>query len=126
MINTKNGKLTPCVVSRRDTAVSVSGLKSSNRYGKNKRVRVFSPFLYLYDMKLLNQLAKVILENRGREYRPTVLFSNIIDNKLVQLLSTRHQRVERFGNQTYNDLVENGSCHLSFFLYVLLLLYSWC
>jgi len=46
------------------------------------------------------------MENRGRDYRPTVLFSNIIDNKLVQLLSTRHQRVERFGNQTYNDLVD--------------------
>ena len=106
MINTKNGKLTPWVVSRRDTAVSVSGLKSSNRYGKIKRVGVFSPFLYLYDMKLLNQLAKVILENRGREYRPTVLFSNMIDNRLIQLLSTKHQRVERFGNQTYDDLVD--------------------
>ena len=57
-------------------------------------------------MKLLNQLVRVIMENRGRDYRPTVLFSNIIDNKLVQLLSTRHQRVERFGNQTYNDLVD--------------------
>jgi hypothetical protein len=56
-------------------------------------------------MKLLNQLAKVILENRGREYRPTVLFSNMIDNRLVQLLSTKHQRVERFGNQSYDDLV---------------------
>jgi len=57
-------------------------------------------------MKLLNQLAKVILENRGREYRPTVLFSNMIDNRLIQLLSTKHQRVERFGNQTYDDLVD--------------------
>jgi hypothetical protein len=57
-------------------------------------------------MKLLNQLVKVILENRGKEYRPTVLFSKMIDNRLVQLLSTRHQRVERFGNQTYNDLVD--------------------
>jgi hypothetical protein len=57
-------------------------------------------------MKLLNQLVTVILENRGKEYRPTVLFSKMIDNRLVQLLSTRHQRVERFGNQTYNDLVD--------------------
>jgi hypothetical protein len=46
------------------------------------------------------------MEIRGREYRPTVLFSNIIDKKLIQLLSTKHQRVERFGNQSYDDLVD--------------------
>ena len=56
-------------------------------------------------MKLLNQLVTVILE-QGAENRPTVLYSNIINNKLVQLLSTKHQRVERFGNQTYDDLVD--------------------
>ncbi len=39
------GKLTPGVVSRRDTTVSVSGLKSSNRYGKIQKGRVISTLL---------------------------------------------------------------------------------
>ena len=48
------GKLTPGVVSRRDTAVSVSGLKSSNRYGKNKRVSFLTLFIFiLYETIIL-------------------------------------------------------------------------
>ena len=106
MINTKNGKLTPCVVSRRDTAVSVSGLKSSNRYGKIKRVRVFSPFLYLYSMKLLVTLKNIILNEENNKPRGTTIFSTISNDKLIQLKSTYHQRNERHGNETYKDIVD--------------------
>jgi hypothetical protein len=56
-------------------------------------------------MKLLNQLVTAILE-QGAENRPTVLYSNIINNKLVQLLSTKHQRKERFGNLSYKEIVK--------------------
>ena len=46
------GKLTPGVVSRRDTTVSVSGLNSSNRTEKLKGLDYSHPF-FIFDIKRL-------------------------------------------------------------------------
>ena len=57
-------------------------------------------------MNLLSVLKKiVILETEHKNYRPTVIFSKIVDNKLIQLISTKHQKIDRFGNHSYDDLV---------------------
>lgn len=98
------GKLTPGVVSRRDTAVSVSGLKSSSRTEKLKG-EFFSPFLYLYNMKLLVTLKNLILIEENNNPRGTTIFSTVLNNKFIQLKSTYHQRKERHGDETYEDIV---------------------
>jgi len=57
-------------------------------------------------MNLLSVLKNiVILETEHKNYRPTVIFSKIVDNKLIQLISTKHQKIDRFGNHSYDDLV---------------------
>jgi len=58
-------------------------------------------------MKLLNQLKNLIINETGRrESDGTTLFSKVIDNKLIQLKSTYHQRKERFGGDTYDEIVD--------------------
>lgn len=58
-------------------------------------------------MNLLSVLKNIVLsETRKQKYRGTTLFSKIIDNKLIQLKSTHHQRKERFGKESYDDLVD--------------------
>jgi superfamily II DNA/RNA helicase len=57
-------------------------------------------------MNLLSVLKNIIIvESKKEKDRGTVLFSKIIDNKLIQLKSTYHQRKERFGSlvDMYND-----------------------
>lgn len=58
-------------------------------------------------MNLLFALKNIVLsEIRKQKDRGTTLFSKIIDNKLIQLKSTHHQRKERFGKESYDDLVD--------------------
>jgi hypothetical protein len=58
-------------------------------------------------MKLINVLKNTILFESGRKKESgKLIFSELIDNKLIQLKSTYHQRVERFGNLSYDEIVE--------------------
>ena len=103
------GKLTPGVVSRRDTAVSVSGLKSSNRYGKIKKGGSFLT-LFVFICMLNRIIRKVLFEEisllESKDKRGYVLFSKVVDKMLVRLISSKHQRNDRFGNLSYEDSVE--------------------
>jgi hypothetical protein len=58
-------------------------------------------------MKLLSTLKNIILfESSHKKPTGTVIFSRLMDNKLIQLKSTFHQRKERFGSDSYEDIVE--------------------
>jgi len=58
-------------------------------------------------MKLLSSLKNILLsENDRRRQGGTVLFSKVVDKKLIQLKSTFHQRKERFGADTYDEIVD--------------------
>jgi hypothetical protein len=65
-------------------------------------------------MNLLSVLKNIIIvESKKEKDRGTVLFSKIIDNKLIQLKSTYHQRKERFGKESYDSLVDMYNDHLA-------------
>jgi hypothetical protein len=65
-------------------------------------------------MNLLSVLKNIIIvESKKEKDRGTVLFSKIIDNKLIQLKSTYHQRKERFGKESYDGLVDMYNDHLA-------------
>jgi hypothetical protein len=60
---------------------------------------------------MLNRIIKkVLLEEirliESNDKRGYVLFSKVIDKMLVRLISSGHQRRDRFGNLTYKDSVE--------------------
>ena len=58
-------------------------------------------------MKLLSTFKNMLLiEVSQRRNSGTILLSKLVDNKLIQLKSTHHQRKERFGSETYDDLVD--------------------
>jgi len=57
-------------------------------------------------MRLISTLKNVILFEVSQKDRGTVLFSKVVDNKLIQLKSTFHQRKERFGSDSYDDIVD--------------------
>lgn len=58
-------------------------------------------------MKLLFSLKNIIInETNQRRQGGTVLYSKVIDNKLIQLKSTFHQRKERFGSDNYDEIVD--------------------
>ena len=58
-------------------------------------------------MKLLFSLKKIIInETNQRRQGGTVLYSKVMDNKLIQLKSTFHQRKERFGADSYDEIVD--------------------
>jgi len=58
-------------------------------------------------MKLLFSLKNIIVnETNQRRQGGTVLYSKVIDNKLIQLKSTYHQRKERFGADSYDEIVD--------------------
>ncbi len=64
-------------------------------------------------MNLLSVLKNIVLsETRKQKYRGTTLFSKIIDNKLIQLKSTYHQRKERFGADSYDEIVDKYNEYL--------------
>ena len=65
-------------------------------------------------MNLITVLKKIIVTETKREKdRGTTLFSQVIDKKLVQLKSTYHQRKERFGKESYDDIVDMYNDYLS-------------
>jgi len=60
---------------------------------------------------MLNRIIKkVLLEEikliESADKRGHVLFSKVIDNNLVRLISSKHQRSDRFGNLSYEESVE--------------------
>lgn len=57
-------------------------------------------------MKLLFTLKNIILTEVNNKPRGTTIFSTVSDGKFIQLKSTYHQRNERFGNETYKDIVD--------------------
>jgi hypothetical protein len=58
-------------------------------------------------MNLINELKKLIIkENIKRKDSAITLFSKVVDGKLIQLKSTYHQRQERFGAKSYDELVD--------------------
>jgi len=58
-------------------------------------------------MNLLSTLKNIVItETQKQKDSGTILFSKVIDNKLVQLKSTYHQRKERFGEENYDNLVD--------------------
>lgn len=57
-------------------------------------------------MKLVLSLKNIILsETSQKRQSGTILFSKEIDKKLIQLKSTHHQRKERFGSDSYDEIV---------------------
>ena len=65
-------------------------------------------------MNLITVLKKIIVTETKREKdKGTTLFSQVIDKKLVQLKSTYHQRKERFGKESYDDIVDMYNDYLS-------------
>ena len=64
-------------------------------------------------MNLLNTLKSIILSESGRRKESgKVIFSELIDKKLIQLRSTHHQREERFGNLSYDEIVDKFQEHM--------------
>jgi len=58
-------------------------------------------------MNLLDTLESIIVYESGRRKESgKVIFSELIDKKLIQLRSTHHQREERFGNLPYDKIVD--------------------
>lgn len=58
-------------------------------------------------MKLLSTLKYIILkETKNNKPKGTTIFSKLVDNKLIELKSTYHQRKERFGSETYDEIVD--------------------
>lgn len=64
-------------------------------------------------MKLLFSLKNIIInETNQRRQGGTVLYSKVIDNKLIQLKSTYHQRKERSGADSYDEIVDKYNEYL--------------
>ena len=57
-------------------------------------------------MKLLTALKNLILIEENNNPRGTTIFSTVLNDKFIQLKSTYHQRKERHGNETYEDIVD--------------------
>jgi hypothetical protein len=58
-------------------------------------------------MKLINAFKSAILnEFEKKKSKKAILLSKVIENKLVTLTSTYHQRTERFGNMNYDEIVD--------------------
>jgi hypothetical protein len=58
-------------------------------------------------MNLINIFKKIILnESINKKNNGVVLLSRVVGNKLIKLISTYHQRTERFGNMSYDEIVD--------------------
>lgn len=65
-------------------------------------------------MKLLSTLKDVIILETKKGQDGITIFSKLVDNKLIELKSTYHQRRERFGVETYDKIVDKYQDYLAF------------
>jgi len=66
-------------------------------------------------MRLLSTLKDVIIfETFKKRQDGVTIFSKLVDNKLIELKSTFHQRKERFGSETYDEIVDKYDDYLAY------------